>query len=78
MGKVLFNISVSLDGFVESPTDGVNRLFRWYFSGDTEVRFSDSLTFKVSAASAQLFQETWPKLGAMITGRKPLPPETNT
>jgi len=70
MGKVLFNISVSLDGFVESPVDGVARLFRWYFSGDTEVRFSDSLTFKVSAASAQLFQAAWPKIGAMITGRR--------
>ena len=70
MGKVLFNISVSLDGFVESPVDGVARLFRWYFSGDTEVRFSDSLTFKVSAASAHLFQAAWPKIGAMITGRR--------
>lgn len=70
MGKVIFNISVSLDGFVESPTDGVNRLFRWYFSGDTEVPFSDDLTFRVSAASAALFRATWPTVGADITGRR--------
>lgn len=70
MGNVIFNISVSLDGFVESPVDGVDRLFRWYFSGDTEVPFSDDLTFKVSAASAALFRETWPTVGADITGRR--------
>lgn len=70
MGKVIFNISVSLDGFVESAVDGVERLFRWYFSGDTEVPFSDDLTFQVSAASAALFRESWPTVGATITGRR--------
>ena len=70
MGKVMFNISVSLDGFIESPVDGVARLFRWYFNGDTEVPFSDDLTFRVSAASAALFRESWPTVGADITGRR--------
>lgn len=70
MGKVIFNISVSLDGFVESPVDGVARLFRWYFNGDTEVPFSDDLTFRVSAASAALFRASWPTIGADITGRR--------
>ena len=70
MGKVIFNISVSLDGFVESSVDGVARLFRWYFNGDTEVPFSDDLTFRVSAASAALFRESWPTVGADITGRR--------
>ena len=70
MGKVVFNISVSLDGFVESPVDGVARLFRWYFNGDTAVPFSDDLTFHVSAASAALFRASWPTIGADITGRR--------
>ena len=70
MGKVIFNISVSLDGFVESSVDGVARLFRWYFNGDTEVPFSDDLTFRVSAASAALFGASWPTIGADITGRR--------
>lgn len=70
MGKVVFNISVSLDGFVESAVDGVDRLFRWYFNGDTEVPFADDLTFKVSAASAALFHASWPTIGADITGRR--------
>ena len=70
MGKVVFNISVSLDGLVESAVDGVDRLFRWYFSGDTEVPFADELTFQVSAASAALFRESWPSIGATLTGRR--------
>jgi hypothetical protein len=30
---------VSLDGFVAGPNNEVDRLFRWYFSGDTEIAF---------------------------------------
>jgi dihydrofolate reductase len=71
MGKVLFNISMSLDGFIAGPNDEVDRLFRWYFSDDTDVPFPGSeLVFKVSHASAELFQETWPRIGAMVTGRR--------
>lgn len=40
MGKVVLNISMSLDGFVAGPNDspenplgdGGERLFKWYFS----------------------------------------------
>jgi hypothetical protein len=31
--------AVSLDGFVAGPNNEVDRLFRWYFSGDTEIAF---------------------------------------
>lgn len=37
MGKVVFNNSVSLDGFVAGSTDEVDELFRWYAGGDTAV-----------------------------------------
>jgi len=71
MGKVLFNISVSLDGFVAGPHDEVDELFRWYNSGDTEVLFpGPNMIFKVSQASANLFRETWPRIGAIVTGRR--------
>lgn len=33
MGKVIANMSMSLDGFVMHPTDGVNLLFEWYQAG---------------------------------------------
>lgn len=42
MGKVVFSITVSMDGFVAGPNDspenglcdGGNRLIGWYFGGD--------------------------------------------
>ena len=45
MGKVVFNMTMSLDGFVAGSNDGPenglgdggDRLFEWYFSGDTEI-----------------------------------------
>ena len=45
MGKVAFNMTMSLDGFVAGPNDspenglgdGGDGLFTWYFSGETEV-----------------------------------------
>jgi hypothetical protein len=52
MGKVIFNMTVSLDGFVAGPNDGPENglgdggdaLFTWYFSGDTEIPISEGLT----------------------------------
>ena len=79
MGKVIFNMSVSLDGFVAGPNvsqeqsmgEGGMRLFAWYNSGDTEVPLPGTdMVFKVSRASAALFDEIWPTLGAGITGRQ--------
>jgi dihydrofolate reductase len=71
MGNVLFNISMSLDGFVAGPNDEVDQLFAWYFSGDTEFPFPGSdFLFKVSRASAELLQETSQTTGAIIDGRR--------
>ncbi len=79
MAKVTFNITVSLDGFVAGPHDspenslgdGGERLFRWYFSGDTEVPISDgNMTLKVSAQSAELMKAGMASYGAGIWGRR--------
>ena len=79
MGKVVFNMTMSLDGFVAGPNDnaenglgdGGDRLFNWYFSGDTEIPISDGqMTLKVSAKSAALMQEAMASYGAGIWGRK--------
>ena len=79
MGKVIFNMSMSLDGFVAGPNDGLERpmgdggerLFKWYYSGDVDFPFPGTdMVFKVSRASAKLFQEAWPTFGAIVTGRK--------
>ena len=79
MGKVVFGNSVSLDGFVAGPNDGPDnglgdggeRLFDWYSSGDTEIPLPGTdMVFKVSRASAEMLQEEWSKIGAMVAGRR--------
>ena len=49
MGKVVFSMTVSLDGFVVGPNDEVDRLLRWYFSGDTPLLEGESLRREVNA-----------------------------
>ena len=71
MVKVVFNISMSLDGFVAGPNDEVDRIFRWYFSGDTEFPFPGTdMVFKVSEPSAAHLQQGTKTIGAAITGRR--------
>lgn len=79
MGKVTFNITVSLDGFVAGPNDGPenglgdggDRLFRWYFSGDTEIPISDgNMVLKVSPQSAEILKTALATYGAGVWGRR--------
>jgi dihydrofolate reductase len=79
MGKVVFNMTVSLDGFVAGPNDGPENglgdggdaLFNWYFSGETEVPISDgNMVLKVSPQSAELLNESIENSGAGVWGRK--------
>jgi dihydrofolate reductase len=79
MGKVTFNMTMSLDGFVAGPNDsadnslgdGGDALFNWYFSGDTEVPISDgNMVLKVSPQSAELLQESFKDYGAGVWGRR--------
>jgi dihydrofolate reductase len=78
MGKVILDITMSLDGFIAGPNDGPERplgeggerLFAWYFSGDTDFEMpSGTMTFKVSPASAEVLQEVH-TVGALVTGRR--------
>ncbi len=69
---------MSLDGFVAGPNDSPERplgdggeaLFKWYFSGDTEVKLPGSPVFKMSSPSAELFQQAIRTMGAMVAGRR--------
>jgi len=71
MGKVSFNMSMSLDGFVAGPNDEVDQIFKWYFSGDTEFPFPGSdFVFKVSHATAERLKQARRTVGAMVTGRR--------
>lgn len=79
MGKVIFNMTMSLDGFVAGPNDspenglgdGGQGLFNWYFKGDTEVLISEGTPpLKVSKQSAELMKDSFKSLGAGVWGRK--------
>lgn len=76
MSKVLTALSISLDGFIAGPEDGPGlplgrggtRLFDWFSDGDTPSRFYPS--FRLSAVSARVFDDTADAAGAVITGRR--------
>jgi dihydrofolate reductase len=79
MGKVIFNMTVSVDGFVaglnDNPEQGLGEggdaLFNWYFSGDTEVFLSEGApVLKISSQSAELMKEAMTNYGAGVWGRK--------
>jgi dihydrofolate reductase len=79
MGKVTFNMTMSLDGFVAGPNDGPENglgdggdgLFNWYFSGDTEVFMSKGVPpLKVSKQSAEILKEAISAYGAGVWGRR--------
>jgi dihydrofolate reductase len=71
MGKVSFNMTMSLDGFVAGPNGEVDQLFKWYFSGEEEVPFPGSnYVFKVSPASAERLRHAGEIVGAIVTGRR--------
>jgi len=79
MGKVMIEISMSLDGFVAGPNDGPENplgdkgegLFYWYSGGDTVFNWpSGTMTSKISAASAARFRKILPTIGVIVSGRR--------
>jgi dihydrofolate reductase len=71
MGKVVTGISMSLDGFVAGPGDDVQHLFKWYFSGDTDIPVQGGrMVLKISRKSAAVFEEALRTTGAMVAGRR--------
>ena len=68
MGKLIADMSMSLDGKVATPDDDISRLARWFFDGDTEV--APGAPFRVSEASAELMREALSSVGAIIGGRR--------
>lgn len=79
MSKVVFNMTMSLDGFVAGSNDGPGnglgdggeRLFDWYFGGTTEIPISDGkMVLKVAEQSARLVTHAIAQNGAGVWGRK--------
>jgi dihydrofolate reductase len=71
MATVVADMSMSLDGFIADPSDGVEQLFGWYNNGDITVPTADSRwTFHTSEASAGHLRENLARTGALICGRR--------
>jgi dihydrofolate reductase len=71
MGTVIADMSVSLDGFIADPDDGVGPLFDWYGNGSVEFSFpGNGMTARVSEPSAAHLRRIVTELGALVVGRR--------
>jgi hypothetical protein len=71
MSKVIAGFSMSLDGFVADPDDGVDQVFKWYSAGgtDAEVMAGDG-TFEMSREGAEFIEEAGKGAGVLVTARR--------
>jgi dihydrofolate reductase len=74
MSKVFVALAVSVDGYITGRDPGAGRglgdattLFDWYFDGDTASQVFDG--FRLSAASARVFDAVAGRVGATLAGR---------
>jgi dihydrofolate reductase len=71
MGTVMADMTMSVDGFIADPDDGVGPLFDWYSEGPVAFTFpGDGMQSHVSAASAGHLERVVNELGALVTGRR--------
>ncbi len=71
MGRVIANMSMSLDGFIEDSGGGVQHVFAWTMSGGTEPAIPGvERMFRTSRASADHLQEAISGTGALVCGRR--------
>jgi len=71
VGKVLAEMSMSLDGYVAGPDEQVEALHGWYGGGEVETpAATGGFAFRTSPASAQVLREALAHTGALITGRR--------
>ena len=70
MGDVIADMTMSLDGYIAAPDGRADRLFGWFFGGDTEVTTSDpALSFRTSEESAGVLRDALSSVGAIVGGR---------
>jgi dihydrofolate reductase len=71
MGTVVTDMSMSLDGFIADPDDGVGPLFDWYGNGSVEYTFpGNGMPARVSEPSAGHLARIVSELGALVVGRR--------
>jgi dihydrofolate reductase len=71
MSKVIADMTMSLDGYVADPDDGIDRLFGWFGNGDVATpTASPEMTFLTSEASAGVLRGALAEIGALVVGRR--------
>jgi len=72
MSKVLTHMTMSLDGFIADPQDGIDELFGWYGAGDVRLTTAnDEISFSVDSDSAELLKSYMgDAVGALVSGRR--------
>jgi dihydrofolate reductase len=71
MSKVNTHMTMSLDGFIADPQDGIDELFGWYGAGDIEVPTAvEQFTFMVDEPGAELLRGLMGNVGALVAGRR--------
>jgi dihydrofolate reductase len=71
MGGIFSHMTMSLDGFIADPGDGVGELFGWYEGGPVTVPSADERwSFNVDEDSARMLREVMGATGALVCGRR--------
>jgi dihydrofolate reductase len=71
VSKVIAGFSMSLDGFVADPDDGVDKVFKWYSAGGTDAEvMAGHGTFQMSREGAEFIEEAGQGAGVLVTARR--------
>ena len=71
MATVYTHMTMSLDGYIADPKDGIGELFGWYSAGDVIVPGAgERWSFRVDANSAEMLREMLAGAGALVSGRR--------
>ena len=71
MSTVHTHMTMSLDGFIADPNDGIDELFGWYGAGEVTLPTKvEQFEFHVDQASADLLTSYLDNAGALVCGRR--------
>ncbi len=71
MSKVTAGFSMSLDGYVADPNDGVEDVFKWYSTGTTDAEYTvGDATFEMSVEGAEYIKGAGQVAGVLVTARR--------
>ncbi len=72
MSMVHTHMTMSLDGFIADPDDGIDELFGWYGAGDVSLpTANEQISFSVDSDSAELLKSYMGgSVGALVSGRR--------